>query len=145
MATQIYAVPDDNGVIHVACGEDILEIVVGPRTAGAGGGGTGTDDPYIALTSEPGGGQGKDWSLIDKPYVFAVPGATAKKPLSLIDVDFILKKITTNAPTGPSRPSGVMLNLDAAVDLHEISRLHSRLDEASPGIGLAVNFGKRGG
>ena len=142
MATQIYAVPDERGVIHVACGEDTLEIVVVQREAGGPRGG-GLDDPQLAAVPTITDSEGNHWLTIDEPYVFASPGKNDKTELPHVDINFLLKHIRANSLIKTGRPHGVLLNVDKSMDLHQMSRLSSGLDRTCPGVGLAVDFGGR--
>ncbi|HEV2865987.1 MAG TPA: hypothetical protein VGX37_05690 [Allosphingosinicella sp.] len=125
MATRIYAIPDKDGIIRVSCGADELEIVV---TGGA-----------TAKASRKKASPFDQPSPFDRPQAMHIPDFAGEG--GGINVDAIVRRVRAQkkAPHLPD-PDGVVLRRRGPVDLHDVSRLSSRLRRSGSKAGLGVRF-----
>ena len=145
MTTRIYAVPDDKGVITVACGSTTLEIVVVPP-GGGGGPGAGSD------TDGSGG-------MFDKPRAMFNVGQKWRRerpsfdnPLTLhirqqgpdtgfIDINSIVEHLETKIRMPGPNPLAVIVDAAKVIDLHEVEALSTRISDSDLDMGIAFDFG----
>lgn len=135
MVTRIIGIPDSNGIIHISCGKDIIEITVetssSPDTrARIGTGGTG-----VIYGSRKDG--------IDP---FGRAYALSCSPIDGLQVslyDNIISGITAQQadPSQPN-PNGVILRNVGALNMHTLSALSTKIHNVLPGIGIAIDFNK---
>ncbi|MES2443766.1 MAG: hypothetical protein V4574_13120 [Pseudomonadota bacterium] len=148
MVIKLTAIPDELGVIRIACGGDTLEITVAQRSpvVGLQAGDSGGD----IQTSGSGGGMqtysslfgnlmpGADRTPFDNPVIAAMP-AMPEHGEGFFDVQAVMREVISGTAAGAT--GGVVLNTPGAVNLHQVSELGALMDQHDPGARLALDFG----
>jgi len=141
MVTQIFAKPDENGIVRICCGSDMLEIHIihespaePPEPGGSGG-------------TFPGGRISNPFNRY-RPYLdnpFRKPGSymidLPPKTNGGLDHDGIIEEIRrfTSDP-GASVVLDTIVLSHPHVDLHDVCKLEERISENKPKISLGVDF-----
>lgn len=153
MVTRVTGIPDQNGIITISCGGDIIEVEVAgyalvsssavrPRSGGTGGGTRPTnpfdgpvsmspfDTPFVNIVR----------GLKDKPYKLPSEYILSRTVTGRIDTAKIVKRVLDQmADPGKANPRGVVLGMNN-VNLHELSALSQKISSEAPDVPIAVDF-----
>jgi hypothetical protein len=162
VVTRIIGIPDANGIIRVACGSDVIEIVVAtieasrdnrePREERE----KKPESPSAPPSPPP---KSPKWSL--PPWVRPIPmwvhPAALDADAGTLGIDADLGQASQEMVSGildsvlnqqrsPSlaNPTSVMLKSQHIIDIHAVQRLARAMKEHTPGVALGVTFGEDG-
>jgi hypothetical protein len=155
MATQIIAIPDQNGIIRVTCGTDELEILIasyakgGDKEGGADGGAVGEktrkeegDSRGNKQADDDSGAEIHSADEIDPlEEIYILHFAPMLEGISPADIQPIVQSVETERVSARRTPTGIVLAQGSAVDIHVLADLSTQLRESMPGLEISVDFG----
>jgi hypothetical protein len=143
MAVRIIGIPDTNNIITIACGGDIVEIEVArPDTGDAQGlAPSPTNPPSPVIMGNPEGGARRPTDPFRNPYALNVAPDVMND--GRIDFTSLTKQLDAASNSVElSAANGVVINAIHPLNLHDIVKLSTELEDRSPGARIALQFGE---
>ncbi len=134
MTTRVIGIPDADGVIRIACGGDVVEIVVAPKPSPQAQGPVPDPfgDPFAALVAEIAD------SAVDLPGAYLAAPVT---PSGEVDLPALVdSRGRQRADPGRPDPRAVILQV-GEIDLHRIAALGEAMAREAPDLPLVIDFG----
>ena len=134
--TKVYFVPSKEGVFHIACGKELVEIHVVAQESILIPGGAAKDESSIPAHVPTG-----ILKPIDRP-IRTLSVSKGVGSYEKMDVDFASLIIgDAISSRGSSGVIGLPIGKGVAVDIHDLARLRAEVGGKGSGLDLAIGFG----
>ena len=133
MAIRVIGVPDQNGIIRVSCGHDMLEIDV----SGSIGGGSPPEEAKVD-PEFPHVFYAQPRNILDDPYVFGLDAKRGEDPEDAGDI--VRRFLAAKADRTVDGPNALLLRNRRSIDVHEIADLARQVRGVAGDVPIGVAF-----